>query len=181
MFRTVTTVLILLLSNAAAAEVSYNYFELGYQESELDLGFTEVDGDGFYGGLSFSIDESFFFVGDYGSVDIEGVDVERLRAGIGFHSDLNEPVQLVAKVTFQRLDVGVSDNGYGVSIGGRGEIAPGFEWDLFVDYVDIGEADTGFSGELRYKFTPRFAVGLQYETIDELDSLGLHFRWLYGN
>ncbi|MEM8984365.1 MAG: hypothetical protein AAGC71_15140 [Pseudomonadota bacterium] len=171
----------LLATGAANAEVSYNYFELGYQDTELDLGFVEVDGDGFFGGLSFSITDSYFFVGDYGSVDIEGIDLERLRAGIGFHTDVNEPVQFVAQATFQRLEAADSENGYGVSVGGRGEISPGLEWDVFVDYVDFDDADTGFSGELRYKFTPQFAVGVQYETIDELDSIGLHFRWLYAN
>ncbi|MEL7537069.1 MAG: hypothetical protein AAFX44_08195 [Pseudomonadota bacterium] len=168
------------------AEVSYNYFELGFQETEIDVGPFDVDGDGFFGGLSFSVTESFFLIGDYSTADLEGVDLNRFRAGFGYHTDVSEPAQFVVQATFQNLELDAGsfdedDSGYGISIGGRGEFTEQIEWDLFLDYVDIDDAETGFSGELRYKFTPQAAFGLNFETIDDIDIIGVHFRWMYAN
>ena len=181
----------MMAASAAHAEVSYNYFELGYLESELDVdtnfGGFDVDGDGFAGGLSFSLTEDFFFLGDIGQADLDfGIDLTRIQAGFGWHSAVSEPAQAVVQVTWQRLEADVnggdaSDNGFGVSVGGRGEFNESVEWDAFIDYVDIDDSDVGFSGELRYKFTPQLAIGANFATIDDFQQIGIHFRWLYAN
>lgn len=182
--------LVVLASGTATAEVSYNYFELGYLETEIDVdtgfGNLEVDGDGFVGGVSFSLVENFFFLGELSDTDLDGADLSWIKAGFGWHSDLSQSAQAVVQATWQRLELDTgfgdtSENGYGLSAGGRGEFGDNVEWDLFFDYVDFDDAEAGFSGELRYKFTPQLAIGANFQSIDDIDQYGIHFRWLYAN
>jgi len=171
----------------AAAEVSYNYGEIGYVETEIDTGFGDIDGDGFFIAGSFEFTDNYFFYGDYTGSNVGFFDVSTLGLGVGFHTTQAAPAQFVIKGGLLRaeVDAGIlgdeSETGYGISVGGRGELSPAVEWDLFADYADLDDADTGVSGALRFDVTSTFAVGLNAASGDDVTNFGLHFRWLPFN
>lgn len=166
-------------------DVSYNYLEAGLIQTDLDFGFVDVDGSGFALEGSFDLTDDFFFVGNYSSADIDGVDFNNLFIGGGYHSDINQPVQFVGLLGFARseLDAGSlgdeDETGLQASIGARGEFSANAEWDVFLDYTDIDDIETSIRGEARYKFSPTLAAGLSFSTGDVVTSFGLHVRWLY--
>lgn len=171
----------------AAEGISYNLFDGGYVDSELDLGATNADGDGFRLGASAELGPILFGFVDYANTDIEGVDLGLFDIGLGSRWALGPSLDLVSGVSFERIkieDVG-SDEGYGLNIGLRGRVSEQFELAGSVKYVDFGNDsdDMVFSASGRWYFTPQFAVGLDISKYDDLDltSLGLSLRYDFGS
>ena len=101
----------LLLSNPAQAQaddsVSYNYAELSYVRSNVEIGGPIGDVDGNGGRFAFSAEflESFYAVGAYETIDLDDIvitnpvgggsvtsatlDVDTWRVGVGWHSRLS--------------------------------------------------------------------------------------------
>ncbi len=169
----------------AHADVDFNYLEAGYINTDIETGFGDEDGDGFALAASFDISDDFFFFGEYSDTDIGPIDFTNLALGVGFHAPLNGPTELVAKGAFARgeADFGpfgdISENGFLLALGARGEFTPQVEWDLFLRYVDLDESDTSVKGAVRYEFTPTLAVGVSLESADDFDVFGVQVRWLY--
>lgn len=171
----------------AAEGISYNLIDGGYVDSELDLGASNADGDGFRLGASAELGSTLFGFVNYSNIDIEGVDLGQFDIGLGGHWSLAPTLDLVSGVSFERIkidDVG-SDEGYGLNVGLRGRISEQFELAGSVKYVDFGDDsdDMVFSASARWYFTPRFAVGVDISKYDDLDltSLGLSLRYDFGS
>jgi hypothetical protein len=170
----------------AADGISYNLFDGGYVDSELDLGGATADGDGFRLGASAELGSVLFGFVDYSNTEIEDVNLGLFDIGLGSRWALGPSLDLVSGASFERIkieDVG-SDEGYGLSIGLRGRVSEQFELAGSVKYVDFGRDsdDMVYSANARWYFTPQFAVGVDISKYDDLDltSLGLSFRYDFG-
>jgi hypothetical protein len=97
-------------------------------------------------------------------------------------------VDLVGRAAYAKADVsaggGLSadDDGYQLSAGARGEVADGFELEGNVIYTDFGGSggdDTELAVGGRYFFTENFAVGAEFRTGDDADTIFAGVRFAF--
>ncbi|MGH8129612.1 MAG: outer membrane beta-barrel protein [Steroidobacteraceae bacterium] len=173
----VASLLLAALPLAAQAEgMSYSYIDLGYVETDIDNGPT-ADGFGVRGSVGFA--ENYFVFAEYTDQDLRGVDIEQFAVGLGGHLGLSETLDLVGRFGYLDAEVSAggasaSADGYLVSAGLRGQVAEDFELEGHVIHRDLGNQggdDTALSIGGRYFFTGQFALGLEYETSDDADTI----------
>ncbi|MEX0734012.1 MAG: porin [Steroidobacteraceae bacterium] len=181
----VASLLLAAVPLAAQAEgMSYSYIDLGYVETDIDNGPT-ADGFGVRGSVGFA--ENFFVFGEYSNQDVQGVDLDQFAVGLGGHLGLTEKLDLVGRVGYIDAEVSaggfsVSVDGYLVSAGLRGQVAEDFELEGHVIHRDLGDAggdDTAFSIGGRYFFTDQFALGLEYETSNDANTIFVGGRFSF--
>ncbi len=171
----------------AAEGLSYNFVEVGYVDTELDLGPATADGDGFQLAGSAELGSNFNVFLNYGDADLEGVSLSLLDLGAGYHWSLNEALDLVGGLSYERFKVegAGAESGFGLSVGLRGRVGDALELNGGFKYVDFGDGadDTVFSVGARYYFTEAFAAGIDYRTFDDLNlsTLGLTLRYDFGS
>ena len=74
-------------------QFNYSYVELGYDETDFDLGPVDVDGDGLTLSGSFEINDEWHAYASYGSADLDfGIDVDTWVLGAGYVFPLKEDV-----------------------------------------------------------------------------------------
>lgn len=170
---------------AQAEDMSYSYVELGWNELDLD---DTVDGDGLGLRGSIGFAENFFAFADYSMFEFPGnVDLELYTVGIGAHIDMTENMDLVGRIGYANADAEVGgtgfpdDSGYLVSAGVRGRVMDGLELEGGVVHVDFGNDadDTALSLGGRYFFTENFAVGLDAQFGDTLDTIFAGVRYAF--
>ncbi len=173
----VASLLLAALPLAAQAEgMSYSYVDLGYVETDIDNAPT-ADGFGVRGSVGFA--ENYFAFGEYTNQDLQGIDIDQLAVGLGGHLDLTEKLDLVGRVGYLDAEasvggISVSVDGYLVSAGLRGQVAPDFELEGHVIHRDLGDDggdDTAVAIGGRYFFTNRFALGAEYEIADDAKTI----------
>lgn len=170
MFRKTLLLGVMLAPFAVCAEgLSYNYGEVSYLDTDYD---TAGDGDGFTIGGSFAINEMFFATGSYTDGELENgtkVDLQDLSVGVGYRTnEYTGAFDLLGTVSFESLELGASENsGFGLGVGLRGELSPGFEVNGGFKYKDIDKVD-GFDYGIGgvYTFTPNWAVVGSYSRGD---------------
>lgn len=144
---------------ATADELSYNYVDLGYQQSDIDdLG----DGDGAVVNASVALGESLHLFGSYARQSAEerlfiedlddtatlDIDINTYRIGLGYNHAFNERLDLVVRGAYERqhFDVSIADigsgdgkaDGYSAEVGVRGLLADRFEGWAMAGYADVG-------------------------------------------
>ena len=194
MLRKILGITLVLFSVPAfAADLSYNYFQLGYQSVDLDDDFLsgfDTDGDGFALGGSFEINESWFIGVDYSSVDFDfGIDLDQYSIGAGWHTELTDNADFYAMVSYVSAEVSASgfgdadEDGIGAKIGMRGMIGEQFELGGSLSYVDLGDAGDGtaIGGHAIYNFTPNVGAGVTIELDDDVTAYGVGVRLYFGN
>lgn len=191
MRRFIACLALLPLSGAALAELDYSFVEGSYSQIDIDgLG----DGDGFGFAGSYAMTESLNLFGSFesGEIDVDlgapfgsvGVDIDRIKAGVGFHTPLSERVDLVASAAYLNVDLSViDDSGYEVGVGLRGMATPAIELLGGVSYADAGDiidGETSFSAGFLYHFSDAFAVGVGGTFGDDMSSYALTGRLSFG-
>lgn len=173
---------------APAADLSYNYVEAGIGRTELDVdagSVDEVDGDGFSIAGSLAVTDNVHLFADFNTVDFDfDVDTRTIRVGGGWNLGLNESTDFIARVAYLQTEVDfpggdADEDGFDIGVGLRSAIAPAFEIEGAIDYVDLGGDDSGdttFSGAARYFVTSQFAVGVALGVGDDATSYGLTAR-----
>jgi len=154
---------------ASAAEgVSYNYVEGGYVRTDADGG----DADGWQLGGSAAIAPNFHLFGQYqqqstdafdvGGVRFDGVDVNQTRLGVGYNHEINQKVDLLTRVAYERFDVDNADSvdGYSIEAGVNAALAPNFEGYALAGYEDGNDFDGDFYGRVGalVKFNPTWGL-----------------------
>ncbi len=181
----VTKVSLVALSLAVSAPVladddmSYNYIEGAYIDTELEVGSTDVDGDGFGLVGSVELGENFFLTAGYGSQEFDdNVDLDQWSFGIGAHTPIADNVDLVGRVSYIDAEVdsrfgSADDDGYGIGIGLCGRITEQIELEGGINYADLDDSgdDTSFAFGGRYYFTEQFAVGAGVDIGDDVSSV----------
>lgn len=185
MIRSITAVILLALVAPAMADgPSYNYIEGSYLRVDIDDSIADVDGDGFGVAGSFEVGEVWHVFGSFDSAELDfDVDIDELVIGGGFHTPLNENVDVVAELAYVRLEasalgISIDDDGYGASLGLRGLAADRIELAGFIDYVELDDSgdDTSVRGEAWYKFTDNVAIGFRAEFDDDVTLYGIGAR-----
>lgn len=166
-----------------AADLDYRYAEVRYQRVDLDNG---VDGDGIGASGWYRFHPRLFAVGDLASLDIDGgTDITLIGAGLGTITPLSSNWDGIAMVMLRRADidgnaVDITENGYAVQLGVRGQPGPKLEARAFLNYVDVGGSDTSVTLSGDYYFTPAFSAGAAFNFGGDADTLSIGGRFYFG-
>ncbi|MGH8497135.1 MAG: outer membrane beta-barrel protein [Gammaproteobacteria bacterium] len=177
---------------AAAQELSYDWVELAYVDTELDVdgpgGGFDVDGDGFAVGGSFSLTDAFQVIASYTDLDFDfDVDTTAFAIGAGYRYGISENADLVASLSYVSGEVDTNfgdadDNGFSLAAGFRGFVADQVELEGGVSYTDLDESgdETALFGEGRYWFNDEFAAGAGIAFSDDATALMISGRYSFG-
>ena len=175
----------LLVPGLAMAEFSYTTLQFDFIDVEFDAGPGSVDGDGYRFSGMYQMNPNAFLHGsleehDYGF----GIDGDMIEFGAGYRHGLSSDLDLVATASYVNAEIGVGglgsvdDDGLGLGGGVRAQIAPSFQVEAMLTYVnmDNGGSDTGVDLLGRYYFNDRYALTLATTFDDNVDTLSLGFR-----
>lgn len=193
MFRKISVLTLLVFAAPAfAGDLSYNFFEIGYQRVDLDddpVPGISVDGDGYGISGAFEVGESWFITAGYSTVEFDfGIDFDQLGIGVGYHVDMSQNADFFATLSYVTAEVSASgfgsadEDGFGASIGIRGMVSDKVELSGSIGYVDLGDGGDGtsFGASALYNFTEAFALGLTLQTDDDITGYGLGARFYFG-
>ena len=181
---------------AAHAEgISYTYADLGYVTTDLDG--VDKDLDGFLLRGSLEIADDWFLYARYidESVSFRGVDFDfqQYSVGGGYAWSFAENMDLYGKLGYTKAEVdvedfgfgdaNVDDDGYELGVGIRARPIDIVELEAAINYVDLSDSgdDTSLGVAARWFITDAIALGVEGEFADDADTLGVGFRWQFGN
>jgi len=170
---------------------SYRYVDAALLfDAEVEIGDTDVDGDGIQLRGSLPVNETFFVLAEFQTLDFDGdVDTTRLAVGGGGHWAFNNIIDLVARLGIVREEVEVGrfdDDDTGLFAGARARFRPvpqaqEFEVEAGLELVDLDAGnlnnDLFIIGEARYNFNAEFAAGATLTIGDDTTQLGLYGRY----
>ena len=176
------------LSSAAVAEdFSYDYVSASY--GSIDFDDLNVDGDGFGLGLSMGIAENFHLFADYQGADLDfGVDVTQFGAGIGYNTPISDVIDVVAKLSYEYVDIDAGlisddDSGFGVGVGIRAAVSEAVEIEVGLSYVDLSDSgdNTAFEAGFLFDVTESISIGLSGSWDDDVTIYSLGGRMYFGD
>ncbi|AMN45691.1 hypothetical protein ACG33_00925 [Steroidobacter denitrificans] len=192
MQRRISSLLAALIATALpvasqADTMNYTYIELGYVDTEIDVGPNDLDGDGFALRGSLAVHENFFVFTGYEDLDFErGVDSTTFHLGGGARWPLGNKLDIVGRVAIVKSKVEFgsrdqNDNGFLLGARLRGEVAPKFELEGGFEYVDLDDLgnDTAIVLEGRYFFLDALAGGLTVQSTDDANTIGINLRYTF--
>lgn len=162
-------------AGTANAEFNYNFIQATY--GQVDFDDFNVDGDnlGFDASLALTPEFHLFAGADFADLDFN-VDATSFEAGVGWNNALTPIVDLVARASFQSVDVetpagDADDTGLGLGVGLRINATDLLELNVGVEYVDLGDSgdNTSLSGAALFNVSERFAVGFVGEFDDDVE------------
>jgi opacity protein-like surface antigen len=191
MLRSTLLVILFAFSGAAFADFNYNAVTLAYGQADFDD--IDADGDSIGADLSFEVGESFFVFAGYGVADLDdnfgnSADVDSWNAGLGYHMDLSESVDLVTSLSYEYVDISVpgfgsvDDNGIGLGLGLRFAASESIELNAGINYLDYSDGgdDTSFGAGLLYNFNDSFSVGVAGDFGDDVSVYSIGGRFYFG-
>ncbi|MEM8982091.1 MAG: outer membrane beta-barrel protein [Pseudomonadota bacterium] len=170
---------------ALATDVSYDFFELRFIDTEIDD--ANVDGDGFQIGGSYNISGNWLIVGNYTTLDFDGnVDASLLEAGGGYVWPVDPKFDLFTTISIARaeVDAGTFDDnetGFRIVGGIRTKFNAQFEGRAELNYLDIDDSDTLIRLGGDYYFTPQFAGGATIDLGGDNDQITFGIRYFFGD
>lgn len=177
------TLLALVCATAThASELSYNYAELRFVDTEIGA----ADGDGLRLNGSFELTGNWLLVGGYTTLDFDGgVDTSALEFGAGYVHRYSPRMDIVGYGKLVRTEVDTpfgDDDDTGISLAGgvRGSFTPEFEGRATVNYINVDETDTFFEIGGDYYFDDQFSAGATLEFGGDADTLTLGVRWFFA-
>ena len=174
--------LIALAAAAGATDLSYDYAELRWVDTEIE----SVDGDGFQLGGSYEVAEQWLVVADLTAVDFDfNIDITTFSVGAGYVVRYDERFDLVGYARLIRANADGpggdnNENGYSIAAGTRAKPIENVELRAFLNHVDVFERDTFIELGGDYYFDPRFSVGATLQFAGDADTLTLGIRWFFG-
>jgi len=184
------------LGASAKAQISYNYFEVGYsfQSFDRDILGDEDSSNGVSVGLSMSPANYLFgFVnGSWGSLDIG--DNFDLQAGIGVYYPISNNLDIVGRAAWAFNSLSIDDlvdredladaedeNGVVFDVGVRGMITPNIELGAFVGYENLGDVASGAAVDVYgiYHTGNGLGIGLAGQLGDGDGGFRAFLRWAY--
>jgi Outer membrane protein beta-barrel domain len=166
-------------------QFNYSYVELGYDESDFDLGPVDVDGDGLTLSGSFEINDEWHAYASYGSADLDfGIDVDTWVLGAGYVFPLKEDIDLYGRVLYLDIssDAGIAaadEDGLGFQFRIRARISDEFELEGGLQYVDVTDTDTSLQAGARYHFNEAFSAGIGVTFAGDTDGIGINARYSF--
>lgn len=169
---------------------SYDYFEVGYVNADIDDPGVDLDGDGFGIGGSFGFADNWFMFADYASLDFDfGIDLSLFDIGFGYHHPMSDTTDFVVSAEYARAEVeesgfgSIDDDGYGINALIRGMVNDQFELNGGISYVDFGGNDgddLSFVAGGVYSFTDTVAFGGRVEIGDDVNLYQIGFRFYFN-
>ena len=189
----VTTALLPALSEAqepaatrpTSSQFNYSYVELGYDETEFQVGNADIDGDGLTLSGSFEINDDWHAFASYGNADLDfGIDVDTWVLGAGYAFPLRQDVDLYGRVLYLKVDADVGalaadEDGLGLQFRIRALVTDELELEGGIQYVDIEDSDTSLQVGARYHFTETFSAGVGLTVAGDADGIGINARYSF--
>lgn len=150
-----------------ASELSYNYVEAGY--TRITGAGTKIDGWGTHG--SVALGSSFHLYGGYNNYDVRGVSgsMDNWKVGVGYNHSLNNAADLIARVGFEKFELGnVDAEAWHTEVGVRGAMSPNFEGYVLAGYEKEKNVSGDFYGRVgaQYKFNQTWGINADVKFID---------------
>lgn len=162
--------------SAFAASPNWRFAEGGYTNAEIG----RADFDGLDIGGTYLLENNIFVTGEYSMLDESGGDLDLLSMGLGYRFVINSSTDAYVGANFERADFeGYDENGYSVNAGVRSMLTDQVEVLGEIGYYDLDDGDMTVKAGANYYFTPRWAVGLSYEKVDDLDITQLNARYTF--
>ncbi len=169
---------------------SYNYFEIGYVNADIDEPGADIDGDGFGIGGSVGFAENWFMFANYADLGFDfGIDVNTFDVGFGYHYPMSDTTDFAVTAEYARAEAkesgfgSIDDDGYGVGLLIRSMLSDAFELNGGINYVDFGGtdgSDTSFTVGGIYSFTDTVGFGARVEMGDDVTLYQLGFRFYFN-
>ncbi|MEO0364646.1 MAG: hypothetical protein AAF265_04030 [Pseudomonadota bacterium] len=172
-------------ANAQATDVSYDFLEVRFVDTEIDG--SNADGDGFRLGGSYNFHENWLVVGSYTSQDFDGnVDLTGFEVGVGYVWPVDPRYDVFATGSFIDYETEfdsfeVSDDGFRLTGGIRSRFNEQFEARAILNYVDQDNSDTFVQLAGDYYVTDEFAVGIALDVGSDNDTITFGGRWFFGD
>lgn len=166
-------------AQAPRNDLSYSFAELRYVDVDSN------GGDGFRLGGSFELQGPWIVVGALTALDFNNnVDATLFEIGGGYVWKYSDDFDLVSTARLVRADVdtaggGSDDNGFALSAGVRGFIAPRFEVRGSVNHINLDNNDTFLQIAGDYYFTNRVSAGVSLDFGGDSDNFTLGARWFF--
>jgi opacity protein-like surface antigen len=168
-----------------SAQFNYTYVELGYDETDFDVGPFDVDGDGLTLAGSFEINDDWHVYASYGQADLDGgLDVDTWTIGAGYVFPLKEDIDIYGRVLYidTSVDAGVleaDDDGLGLQARIRARVTDEFELEGGILYVDVSDTDTSLQASARYHFNEAFSAAIGITFAGDTDGIGISARYSF--
>lgn len=171
--------ILLVSTTPARAEFSYDFVDVFY--GQIDFDDTSLDGDTFGARLSLSINDDFHLFGGAGLSDLDfSADATSWQAGVGYNTELSPVVDLVAQVSFRRVELdtpffNATDDGIGLGLTFRVAMTDLVEFNGTVDYADLDDSgdDVTLGGAVLFNLTERLSLGLFGNFADDVSEYSL--------
>lgn len=166
---------------AMADDMSYSYVDAAYISTDIDNAPT-ADGFGLRGSVGFA--ENWFVFADYATQSVQGIDLDSYDVGFGGHYAVNDMLDVVGRLGYLevKVDAGggidASDDGYLLDLGLRGRVTDGVELEGGIHYTDFSDGgdNTGLYVGGRFHFNKTWALGAEYQSGDDADSILAYVR-----
>ena len=168
-----------------AQPFNYTYAELGYDETDFDLGGGgDIDGDGLTLSGSFEINEDWHAFASFANSDLDfGIDVDTWAIGAGYRYPLQDDLDIYGRVLYITSDVSgpvdADDDGLGLQARLRFRVSEEFEVEGGIQHLDVGDSDTSLQASARYHFNPSFSVGIGLTFAGDTDGFGINARYSF--
>lgn len=175
----------LLVPGIAMAEFKYTNVEFSFIDVDFDAGPVSVDGDGYRFSGMYQMNSNAFLHGKWEEHDYGfGIDGTVMEFGAGYRHGLSSNLDLIATASYVDAELGavgfgsVDDDGLGLGGGVRAQIAPAFQVEALLNYVnmDNGGSDTGVDLLGRYYFNDQYALTVATTFDDNVDTFSVGFR-----
>jgi hypothetical protein len=167
-------------------EFEYTYVEIGYAETEFEVGggVGDIDGDGMSVLGSFELNDEWHVVASYGQADLDfGFDIDTLTVGAGYVFPMESDIDLYGRVLYIDSEVDgpgpldADDDGLGLQFRIRGRVSDELELEGGIQYIDVADSDTSLQASARYYFSETFSAGIGLTFGGDADGLGINARF----
>jgi hypothetical protein len=171
-------------NTSLAGNINYNYFEVGYVETEWDFTGIDVDGDGYEFNASVELSETLAVVVGYQELEFDaGVDANLKQLGFAYHKPYSTTGDMVVGYSYLEIELeprrgsSVDDSGNEFSLEIRSKSSPETEVSFALRRVEVGDdAESGFSFGIVSGAPQGFQFVLDYTDLDNVGSIMLGLR-----
>ncbi|MBK9131513.1 MAG: hypothetical protein IPM20_07775 [Gammaproteobacteria bacterium] len=170
--------------SALASNFNYNYFQIGYTNTDIDLEGANVDGSSISLSGSFAVNQKINAVASLqtGNYDFD-LDTDLFGIGLGFHNSLSSSTDLVFEALLLDAQVDTEslgrsdDTGYSAEAGLRYSTNANVELNASIEVIDLyDDTESMLSIGTLIKFDNERSFILGYSKGDNTRNIELAFR-----